>query len=174
MALWDRLGKVPPARLRAVTSTAQTGFFPVPLLQQSNSGTETSDRVFAGSSYFVDFDLLVDHTFILTGLFENTQSGGFAQSFFNTFGPTNLAFGAVQSESVPVNETGVLLAGSYGLLVNNNINNGDQQPGFLGGTSSYQFDFRLTALNATPSAPEPGTLALLGLGLFGIGFSRRG
>ncbi len=134
-----------------------------------------SEGVFANSFFDVFFEISLDHSFTLSGSLTASADGGSARARFDLLGPTPLSFSAIDSDTTPLADSGLLSAGSYHLTVSAIMDNdGNVDPGsFMGGTATYSFNFGITESSQQAQVPVPATLALLGLGLMGMVVARR-
>lgn len=134
----------------------------------------SSDGVYAVSQYIVDFDLVADHYYSLTGQLYANMDGGNGVASFSLVGATGLSYSATNWESTDLTSAGILQAGSYELIVSSLVDNGgdDQSLGYMGGMSSFDFDLQLRETE-TQDVPEPGTLVILATGLIGLVWRKR-
>ena len=115
---------------------------------------------------FLGFGLL-ENQFgsITTNGINNALQGGQSQLFAFTFGSSIGTFGQAQgafgAAQIAIHDQGYLVAGcsSKGVL-----------PGNTAGSNNFNGP---AGCGITTTVPEPGTLALLSLGLLGLGLSRR-
>lgn len=97
---------------------------------------------------------------------------GRGEARFLLTGPTGLDFGVVEFGNQILSSSGTLLAGDYHLSVFAVMDNGGlADDGYMGGSSSFDFDFLLQE-SGVPTL-EPGTLALVLLGIAGLGLGKR-
>ena len=122
----------------------------------------------AGSSYFVEFTLAGSHAYSLSGELEGFLDGGASSAFVTLIGGlgTNIIFQAI-GDTGPVifGDAGVLGPGLYELTAIASSVGQDNTNYFV--RTDWEFNLTLRQL------PEPATLALLGIALAGLGFSRR-
>jgi hypothetical protein len=132
-----------------------------------------SKNVSAGSFFDVFFDIPTAHSYLLSlTLGGASVGGGRGLARFDLVGPTGLSFVALNS-STSEQEFGTLLPGSYHLTVLALMDRGDFDPGStMGGSALWDFSLSIQDDGVTPT-PEPGTLALLALGLAMVGGIRR-
>jgi PEP-CTERM motif len=130
------------------------------------------DGVFAQSLYDVFFSLADNHSYSLSGNLAANVDGGRGEARFQLTGPTGLNLGVIEFGNQALSSSGTLLAGDYHLSVFAVMDNGGQSDdGYMGGSSSFDFNFQLRESGAP--APEPGTLALVFVGLVGLGLGKR-
>ena len=161
-----------------------------------------STGAYVQSIFDITFTLSIAYDYTLSGGLAIDVDGGRSESLFQIFDASATpivtfdAFGngSVYITPVDLTSTGNLVAGTYRLLVESIFDNCQDSPsrtlpggdtcvpgtGAMGsglGKDNFDFTLQLTEASTPPggggTVPEPGTLALLGLGLAGLGFGRR-
>ena len=132
------------------------------------------EDVSALSFFDVFFDLATPHSFSLTGELNSFVDGGQGLAVFSLTGASNVVFQALNSGPVDLASSGTLAAGSYHLVVSSLMDRGPtfESGSFMGGNSSFRFALNLQEQGG-PGVPEPGTLALLVMGLAIAGIRKR-
>ena len=116
---------------------------------------------------FISFDLFAPHIFTAAGRASAFMDGGQGFGGYLLFGPnTAINVFAVDFQQIVIADSVVLVPGSYQLAFGARIDSANAQ-GFMGGNAIYDLSFTLSAV------PEPTSLALVGLGVLGVGGLRR-
>ncbi|PZO20280.1 MAG: hypothetical protein DCF26_03755 [Burkholderiales bacterium] len=177
------LGSIDVTPNAAFVSGSSSGFYAAPVLSGANGigfgfmggvqgdGENSTRYLTTGSTNAqVGSNIVINFTadqFYFGLLWGSVDPGnGNTMEFFNN----GLSMGSLNGDDVTSTATGNQgAAGTF--YVNIDLIGGFDKIVFK--STSYAFEFDNIAWSATRAVPEPGTIALLGLGLAGLGFARR-